>query len=465
MGKFKEECGVFGAIGVDRASYIAYQGIYALQHRGQESAGIATFSEGKMHYHKYMGLVSEIFKKYDFNKLPGTIAIAHNRYSTSGSSSLVNAQPICMECKQGMIGMAHNGNLINANILRTKLQKQGAIFQTTSDSEVIVHLISRAKSSKLIPALKSALLKIKGAYSIVVMTPDSLIAARDPNGFRPLALGKLDKGFCVASETCAFDLIGAQYIREIKPGEILKINKDMSMRSIYLPKAKRLAKCIFEYIYFSRPDSVIFGENCDKIRREMGRQLAREDDYKDADIVISVPDSSNTAALGYAEESKIRFEIGLIRNHYVGRTFIKPSQDDRELSVRVKFNPVKGVISNKKIILVEDSIVRGTTLRGLIKFLKSYGASEIHVRVASPMVIRPCFFGIDLSTKKEIIGANKTLDEICKFIGADSLRYISIKGLIGATGGNKKDFCAGCFDGSYPMKTPRNFEKVMMEKK
>ena len=462
MDKFKEECGVFGITGVEEPSYYAYMGIYALQHRGQESAGIATFEGTNLHSWKGMGLISEVFKNFDFRKLPGKIAIAHNRYSTTGSSHLSNAQPLCMECKQGMLAIAHNGNLVNAANLRKQLQNKGAIFQTSTDSEVIVHLISRANGSELEQVLKKALLQVKGAYCITAMAPGKLVAARDPNGFRPLSLARIGNGYCVASETCAFDLIGAEYMRDIEPGEILTI-QDGKMHSLFLPKAKS-SKCIFEYIYFSRPDSMIFGANCDKVRRETGRQLAREDDMKEADIVISVPDSSNTAALGYSQQSGIPFEFGLIRNHYVGRTFIKPSQGDRELSVRVKFNPVKGVIRGKKIVLVDDSIVRGTTLKRLIKFLKTNGAREIHVRIASPVIKRPCFFGIDLSTKKEIIGSNKTVEQIKEFIGADSLRYISLKGLLDSAPGNSRDYCVGCFSGGYPMKPPSNFKKQMLEK-
>lgn len=462
IDKFKEECGVCGIINVPEASYYAYLGIYAQQHRGQESAGVATFNGSKLHQYKGMGLIAEVFKYFDFNKLPGSIAIGHNRYSTTGSSSLSNAQPLCMECKQGMFAIAHNGNLVNANILRKKLQNTGAIFQTSTDSEVIVHLMSRSKGTQLQHVLKNALSQVKGAYCIVAISQDTLVAARDPHGFRPLALGKIGDGYCVASETCAFDLIGAKYIRDIEPGEILTIT-DNKMESIHLPKVKHSSKCIFEYIYFSRPDSMIFGYDCEQVRREMGKQIAKEDDIKDVDIVISVPDSSNVAALGYSQQSGIPIDYGLIRNHYVGRTFIKPSQGDRELSVRVKFNPVKNVIRDKKIVLVDDSIVRGTTLKRLIKFLKSNGAKELHVRIASPVITSPCFFGIDLSTKKEIIGANKTIDEIRDFIGADSLKYLSIKGLLQVSPGNPKDYCIGCFNCKYPIAPPNYFTKEMME--
>ena len=465
MDKFKEECGVFGIVNDPNAAYFSYLGLYSLQHRGQESAGIATFSNDKLYSWKGMGLVAEVFKKYDFNNLPGQIAIAHNRYSTTGSSSLSNAQPLCMECRQGMFAIAHNGNLVNAQELRKKLQNEGAIFQTSSDSEVIIHLMSRAKNNELQHILKQALSKLTGAYCIVAMAKDRLVAARDPYGFRPLSLGKTAAGgYCVASETCAFDLIGAEYIRDIKPGEILTI-KDNKLTSSYLPKAPRTAKCVFEFIYFSRPDSMIFGSNCDKIRREMGRALAREDHFKEADLVMSVPDSSNTAALGYSQESGIPFDFGLIRNHYVGRTFIKPSQGDRELSVRLKFNPVKGVIRNKRILLVDDSIVRGTTLKRLIKFLKTNGAREIHVRIASPVISAPCFFGIDLSTKNEIIGANKNIEEIRDFIGSESLKYLSIKGMLKCVPGTCRDYCVGCFGAGYPIKPPKRVSKLSLEQR
>jgi len=465
MDKFKEECGVFGVTCVENAAYVAYQGTYALQHRGQESAGISTFSQGIMYSHKNMGLVSQVFKGFNFDLLPGTLAIAHNRYSTTGTSNISNAQPLCMETKQGMMSIAHNGNIVNAAILREMLQQKGAIFQTSSDSEVIVHLLSMSKHMDFNKALKDALTKLKGAFSIVALHHNKLIAARDPYGFRPFVLGKMPNGgFCVASETCAFDLIGAEYLRDIAPGEIITIS-GKKLHSEHLPKAPHFAKCIFEYVYFSRPDSIIFGENCDKVRREMGRQLAREDDIEDADIVISVPDSSNTAALGYAEESKYKFEIGLIRNHYVGRTFIKPKQQDRELSVRLKFNPVKGVIRGKKIILIEDSIVRGTTLKGLIKFMRQYGAREIHVRVASPVVKNSCFFGIDLSTRKELIGAKKTIKQIAKHIGADSLKYLSLKGMLDIAPGSHKNYCTGCFGGKYPIAPPVKYSKNRLTNK
>jgi amidophosphoribosyltransferase len=462
MDKFNEECGVFGIIGARDASYKAYQGIYALQHRGQESAGIASAIDGGMYSHKGMGLVSQVFQDFDFKRLPGDLAIAHNRYSTTGSSTLSNAQPICMECRQGMLAIAHNGNLVNASTLRRRLQEEGAIFQTSSDSEIIVHLMSRSRQKSLAGALKEALLQVRGCYCITAMASDRLIVARDPFAFRPLALGRIRDGYCVASETCAFDLIGAEYVREIMPGEILIIYRNsMKMRSLRLPKAPRRSKCIFEFIYFSRPDSVIFGQNCDKIRRRMGRQLAREDDLESADIVISVPDSSNTAALGYSLESGIPFEIGLIRNHYVGRTFIKPSQGDRELGVRVKFNPVRGVLSRKRIVLVEDSIVRGTTLKGLIRVLRTTGVKEVHVRVASPVVTAPCYFGIDLSTRKEIIGANKSVSQIRRYIGADSLRYLSLEGMLDVSEGAPEDFCVGCFGGEYPVPAPKNHAKEL----
>lgn len=459
--KFKEECGVFGAFDLNDASYLTYQGLYALQHRGQESAGIASYDGNQINIYRNMGLVSEVFAKFNFETLPGKLAIGHNRYSTTGNTTLTNAQPLRMECRQGVMAVAHNGNISNAHVLRENFIKQGSIFQTTSDSEIFVHLVSKSGHEQFEDAIPYALSKIEGAYSFLILVPGKLIAARDPLGFRPLALGKLNGGYCLASETCAFDLLGAEYIRDVEPGEILTIS-DEGMKSVFLEKPKHTAHCIFEFIYFSRPDSLIFGEKCDKIRREFGRQLARDDELKNADIVISVPDSSNTAALGYSEESGIKFEIGLIRNHYIGRTFISPKQKDRDKSVRIKFNPVKGAIENKRVVLVEDSIVRGTTLKALLAVLRDAGAKEIHVRVASPPVVSPCYFGIDLSTKKELIGAGKSVDEICQYIGADSLKYLSIEGMFKVTPKSESEYCKGCFSGVYPVTTPDNYSKERM---
>ena len=465
LDKFSEECGVMGIFGVPQAAYLAYQGLYQLQHRGQESAGVATDFESQIYIHKNMGLVSEVFSGFDFKKLPGDIAIGHNRYSTTGSSLLSNAQPLFMESRFGMLALAHNGNLVNAGSLRKTLQNEGSIFQTSSDSEVMVHLLTKSKEKEFVEAMKQALSQVTGAFCITALVSGKLIAARDPMGFRPLCLGKLHEGWAIASETCAFDLIGAEYVREIEPGEILLISKEQGLVSHHLPKAKRQARCIFEFIYFSRPDSVIFDSNCDKVRRAMGRQLAREETMKGGDIVISVPDSSNTAALGYSEESGIRFELGLIRNHYVGRTFIKPNQDARALSVKLKYNPVKGVLRGKRIILVEDSIVRGTTLKELVKLIKACGSKEVHIRVASPPIISPCFFGIDLSTKKEIIASNKTIQEISDYVGADSLQYLSLKGMLDVAPGPSEHYCVGCFTEEYPVPPPENFTKGMMESK
>jgi amidophosphoribosyltransferase len=456
LDRFSEECGVMGIFGVPQAAYLAYQGLYQLQHRGQESAGVATDFNNQIYIHKKMGLVSEVFSGFDFGELPGDIAIGHNRYSTTGSSHLSNAQPLFMESRFGMLALAHNGNIINARALRETLQNEGSIFQTSSDSEVMVHLLTKSKEKEFVEAMKQALSQVTGAFSITALLPGTLIAARDPLGFRPLCLGKLGEGWAIASETCAFDMIGAEYVRDIEPGEILLISKEKGLVSHYLPlpkEGKKQARCIFEFIYFSRPDSMIFNSNCDKVRREMGRQLAREDTLRTGDIVISVPDSSNTAALGYSEETGIPFELGLIRNHYVGRTFIKPTQDARAFSVKLKFNPVKGVLRGKRIILVEDSIVRGTTLKELIKLIKACGTKEIHIRVASPPIIAPCFFGIDLSTKKEIIASNKTVQEICDYVGADSLRYLSLEGMLKVAPDSSENYCVGCFTENYPVPT------------
>ncbi len=449
-----DKCGVFGIFRHPNAAELTYFGLYSLQHRGHESAGIAISGNGEVKLHKGMGEVSEVFDdKRIFQRLKGNISIGHTRYSTTGASSLINIQPFLMTNRSSTLAIAHNGNLTNSSELQKKLDDQGCIFQTTSDTEIILHLIAISNKKTRIGRICDALIKIKGAYSLAFLTEDSLIATRDEYGFRPLALGKFGKSWVVASETCAFDIIGATYVRDIAPGEVLEIN-DKGLKSYYPNKAQKSAYCIFEYIYFARPDSKIFGENVDKIRRRLGRALAREHPV-DADIVIGIPDSANTATLGYAEESGIPFEIGLIRNHYVGRTFIDPNQEIRDLDVRVKFNPVKGVIRGKRLVVVDDSIVRGTTSKKLVKMLREAGAKEIHFRVSSPPIISPCFFGIDMPTKKELIGANKSVAEIEKYLGADSLRYLSLKGMLSLSALPKASFCSGCFSGKYPMKVPK----------
>ncbi len=449
-----DHCGVFGIFGHSKAAELTYLGLYALQHRGQESAGIVTANNGAIHYHKGMGLVSEVFANEAVLKsLTGNRAIGHTRYSTTGASSLINIQPFLITNRSRYLAVAHNGNLTNSTELRSKLDDAGSIFQTTSDTEIILHLAAKSRKKTRVEQICDALLKVKGAYSCVFLTEEHLIAARDPFGFRPLALGRIRNSWVVASETCAFDLIGAKYERDIEPGEVLEIGAG-GLKSTFPFKKQPSALCVFEYIYFSRPDSKIFGENVDKVRRRLGRRLAQEHPV-DADIVISIPDSANTAALGYAEESGIRFEIGLIRNHYVGRTFIDPGQSIRDLDVKVKFNPVRGVLEGRRVVVVDDSIVRGTTSKKLVKMIRDAGAKEIHFRVSSPPIISPCFFGIDMPTRKELIGANMTVPEIEKYLAVDSLRYLSLEGMLSLKSLGEKSFCSSCFSGKYPMPVPK----------
>jgi len=454
-----EHCGIFGIFGDDRAAERSYFGLYALQHRGQESSGIAA-SDGKdLRLRRGMGLVSQVFAASDLGSaLAGRSAIGHNRYSTTGTSDIANAQPIVVQFKRGQIAAAHNGNLVNAAELRAEMEDAGSIFQTTTDTEIVVHLIARSRAGNISEMVMDALSQAEGAYCFLFLTPTQLIAARDPRGFRPLCLGRLGDAMVVASESCALDIMEAHYIRDIRPGEVLLIDEN-GLQSFQLPEAPNKAQCIFEFIYFSRPDSRIFGQKVDKVRRQLGRLLAEEHPC-DADIVISVPDSANTAALGYAEASGIRFEIGLIRNHYVGRTFIDPHQDKRDRDVRVKFNPVAGVLHRKRVVVIEDSIVRGTTLRNLVRLVRSGGAAEVHVRVSSPPIVSPCFFGIDMSKKSELIAANHSVAEIREFVGADSLEYLSVDKLreaVEAPG----DHCFGCFTTDYPAPTPVRFNKEM----
>ena len=448
-----DKCGVFGIFDNNKASDLTYFGLYALQHRGQESAGIATSEGKKFHLHKGMGEVSEVFSDQQFlKKLSGRKAIGHTRYSTTGASSLINIQPLIITNRDEQLAIAHNGNLTNAYELRRKLDTSGSIFQTTSDTEIVLHLVAKSKKRTQIERICDSLSKIKGAFSLLFLTENSVIAARDPHGFRPLCLGKFKKSYVVASETCAFDIIGAKYIRDIEPGEVIEIS-EKGLESYFPMKKGKHAFCIFEYIYFARPDSKVFGENVDKVRRRLGRQLAKEH-HVDADIVIGIPDSANTATLGYAEESGIRFEIGLIRNHYVGRTFIDPQQKIRDLDVKVKFNPVKGVLKGKRVIVVDDSIVRGTTCKKLVKLIRDAGAKEVHFRVSSPPIISPCFFGIDMPTKAELIGANYSVEEIEKQLGVDSLRYLSLDGMLSMPSLPNTTFCDSCFSGKYPIETP-----------
>jgi amidophosphoribosyltransferase len=443
---------VFGIYGARNAGSLTYLGLYGLQHRGQESAGIVTAENGQFHSRMDMGLVSEVFaSEEDLKPLKGYSAIGHNRYSTTGASVDENIQPLIINFRRGNMALAHNGNFTNFKQVKKELEKSGSIFRTSSDTEAIVHLLAKSKKQRIELALAESLRKIEGAYSTVILTPKQLVAFRDPSGVRPLALGKRRSAWVVASETCAFDMIGAKYIRDVRPGEIIVINGN-GLRSFDILPRKKHAFCIFEFIYFSRPDSQIYGINVDKVRRRLGRQLAIEHNVE-ADIVISVPDSSNTAALGYSEESGIKYDIGFIRNHYVGRTFIQPEQKIRNLDVRKKFNIVRGVIDKKRVIVVDDSLVRGTTSRKLVAMLRETGAKEVHLRLSSPPIKSPCFYGIDMPTKKELAASSKSIKAIGKSLGVDSIGYLSIEGMLGLKALPKDEFCTACFTGKYPIKT------------
>jgi amidophosphoribosyltransferase len=460
-----ENCGIFAIYGAKKASELTYLGLYALQHRGQEASGIVSSDGTRLYQRKGMGQVNEVFaSKEVLSNLKGEIAIGHNRYSTTGSSTIANIQPLQITYKgDKLLAVGHNGNLTNSTSLRKKLEKEGSIFQTTTDSEIILHLIARSRKEKIEESLADALSQVRGAYSLVFITADSILAARDPYGWRPLALGKLRDAWVVASETCAFDMIGAKYLRDVQPGEILLIN-EKGLKSITPFKKVKHAFCIFEFIYFARPDSMIFGENVDKVRRRLGHQLAKEQPAN-ADIAIAVPDSSNTHTLGYSEQSGIKFEVGLIRNHYIGRTFIQPEQKIRDLDARIKYNPVKGVLKDKRIVIVDDSIVRGTTSRKLVWMLRNAGAKEVHFRVSSPPITSPCYYGIDMPTKKELIASTKSVEQIRRYLGVDTLGYLSIEGMLSMPSLPKDDFCVACFSGRYPTKIENNIGKFALELK
>ena len=456
----KEYCGVFGIYNNPNATYYTYLGLYALQHRGQESAGIAVTNGERITYYRDFGLVSSVFKSEQLQKLTGHVAIGHNRYSTSGASdSPDNVQPIVVSYKYGQMAIAHNGNLVNALQLREELEEEGSIFRGTSDSEVIVHLIVKSKKKRFLEKLMDALSRLKGAYSLLVMTNKKLIAVRDPWGFRPLCLGELDGCPVFASETCAFDLVGAKYLRDVEPGEVI-ILENGKMRSLRIPNSEsaRRSQCIFEFVYFARPDSKIFGRSVYEVRKEFGRRLAKENPVE-ADIVVPVPDSGVVPALGYSQESGIPFELGLIRNHYVGRTFIKPQQKLRDVGVKVKLNPVPELLAGKRVVVIDDSIVRGTTSRKIVRMLREAGAKEVHMRISSPPTKWPCYFGIDTPTKDQLIASSHSVEEICKYIEADSLGYLSLEGMIEAAGGNREEFCTACFDGNYPLEVPETIVK------
>jgi amidophosphoribosyltransferase len=449
-----EACGIFGVWNAADASTLTYLGLYALQHRGQESSGIATYDGVDIHVHRAMGLVSQVYKRKEIlDNLKGTMAIGHNRYSTTGSSEISNAQPILVKCKAGAIAAAHNGNLTNTQVLRREMESDGSIFTSTTDTEVIMHLIARSKRPCLEAMILDALSSVQGSYSILFLTKDALFGARDPHGFRPLMLGKAGNSYFLSSETCAFDLVGATMEREVLPGEMVRIDAQ-GVTSFTIPVFEnniRQSFCVFEYIYFSRPDSVVFGKNVDRVRRKLGRQLAKEHPVPGADLVMGVPDSATTAALGFSEQSGVKFDIGLIRNHYVGRTFIRPVQTSRDLGVRIKFNPVKGVLKDKKVIIVDDSIVRGTTMKKIVQLIKTAGPSEVHLRISSPPIICPCFYGIDMPTKGELIASGMSVEDIRRFLDVDSLGYLSIDGLRATTSESSSHLCTACFTGDYPV--------------
>ena len=442
-------CGIFGIANHSDASQMTYLGLYALQHRGQESTGISSSDGDQVYTHKSMGYVADVFSEDVITKLKGLNAIGHTRYSTAGDSNEGNAQPIVVKCTHGTVALVHNGNLINAVSLRERLELQGAIFQSTSDSEVILHLLARSEADSLLDGLARTLAQVQGAFSLLLLTEDSLIGVRDPYGFRPLNLGSINGSYVLASETCAFDLIGATYLREVEPGEIVLI-RGGEMKSVKALTAPRLSKCIFEHVYFSRPDSIVFGRTVQTSRDLMGRILAEECPV-DADLVVPVPDSGVTAAIGYSQRSGIPFAFGLIRNHYVGRTFIEPKTKIRHFGVKVKLNSVKDLLTGKRVVLIDDSIVRGTTSRKIVKMVRAAGAKEVHMRVSCPPTLSPCFYGIDTPTKKELIASSHTVEEICKYIEADSLGYLSLPGLIRSLDGRGSEFCTACYTGQYPI--------------
>jgi amidophosphoribosyltransferase len=460
--KLREECGIMAVYGHSDAARMTFWGLYALQHRGQESAGIASADGHDVNDIKGMGLVSEIFTDDVLARLPGHIAIGHTRYSTTGDSALLNAQPISVESTMGLIAIAHNGNLVNLGNSRARLERDGAVFQTTSDSEIIVQLIAHSRCNTLVDCIAESLAQVDGAFSIVMMTRNRVFAARDPHGFRPLSIGRIagvdgaPDTFVFASETCAFDLLHAKYERDVRPGELVMVSEDGVTSRRFAPETVPHASCIFEHVYFARPDSRIFGRWVQQSREEMGRQLARESAV-DADLVVPVPDSGVTAALGYAAESGIPFNFGLIRNHYVGRTFIQPEQRTRDFGVRMKLNPMRSLLEGKRIILIDDSIIRGTTSRKIVRMCRAAGAKEVHMRISCPPTISPCFYGVDTPSTRELIAANKSIEEIREFIEADSLAYLSLVGLTyscttnePANGLSPASFCTACYTGVYP---------------
>jgi amidophosphoribosyltransferase len=451
--KLHEECGVFAIYGHPEAGNLAYLGLYALQHRGQESAGIASSDGRKIHCVRKMGHVADIFTPDTLNQLPGELAIGHTRYSTTGDTVLLNAQPLSVACNKGQIAVAHNGNITNASELRSELEREGSIFQATSDTEVILHLVARSRERTLAAALRDALLQLEGAFSLVFIAEDRIIVARDPHGFRPLAMGQLElsdgrMSYVFASETCAFDLISATYAGEVAPGEMVIVGPEGVTRERYTP-ARASAQCVFEHVYFSRPDSLVFGRSVAQSRELMGRLLAREHPVE-ADVVVPVPDSGVSAAIGYAAESNIPYKQALIRNHYVGRTFIEPSQEIRDFGVKLKLNPVRHLLEGKRVILVDDSLVRGTTSRKIVRMVRQAGAREVHLRISCPPTISPCYYGVDTPSQNELIAAQHSIEGIRQYVEADSLGYLSLESLHRAVDDKSQRFCYACYTGEYP---------------
>lgn len=446
-------CGIVGIFGHPEAANLAYLGLYALQHRGQESAGIVTADGGAMQVHAGMGHVADVFTKESLETLPGSAAIGHVRYSTAGSSIGVNAQPFLLRHHRGPIAVAHNGNLVDAALVRSSLEFEGAIFQSTTDTETVLHLIARSRASDVVDAIVESLRQVRGAFSLIFLVPGRLIAVRDPLGFRPLSLGRVGGAWVVASETCAFDLIGAEYVRDLERGEVVVIDVG-GVHSFRPFPPERAAPCLFEYVYFARPDSKLFGKSVQAVRQRLGEELFREHPAQ-ADVVVPVPDSGVFAAMGYAKASAMPFEMGLVRNHYVGRTFIEPSQQIRNFGVRVKLNPVRELLAGKRIVLLDDSIVRGTTSRKIVQLCREAGATEVHVRISSPPTIGPCYYGIDTPSRDELIAASQPVADIRRFVGADSLAYLSVEGTLRAAAATAGEFCTACWTDDHPVALPR----------
>ena len=457
-------CGVFGISGHDEAANIAYLGMHALQHRGQESAGLVAADEGRLRRHVAMGLVSDAFNRDALARLPGPAAIGHVRYSTAGSSELRNAQPFVFEYAGGSLAIAHNGNLVNALELRAELEGQGSIFQTSSDTEVIVHLMAKSREPDVLGKLMAALRRVRGAYSLILLTHDQkMIGVRDPNGFRPLVIGRLKDSYVLSSETCSFDLIEADYLRDVEPGEVILIERG-GMTTHRLPDASPTTFCVFEHVYFARPDSLVNGKAVYRAREKMGQKLAQEAPVE-ADVVIPVPDSGVPAAIGYAKEAKIPFEMGLIRSHYVGRTFIEPQDSIRHFGVRLKLSPVRAIVDGKRVVVVDDSLVRGTTSRKIVKMLRGAGAREVHLRISAPPTTHPCYYGIDTPTRSELVAASHTIDEINKYVTSDSLSYLSHEGMMAAVGGTSGEgYCSACFTGNYPVALGQGADLVTLRR-